>query len=64
MHCRGIEPRSPAWQARILPLNQQCLRYWWIEVDQVISNYISDIYVDMRAISPMVDHDILASYLS
>ena len=24
MHCRGIEPRSPAWQARILPLNQQC----------------------------------------
>ena len=25
MHCRGIEPRSPAWQARILPLNQQCL---------------------------------------
>ena len=26
LHCRGIEPRSPAWQARILPLNQQCLR--------------------------------------
>ena len=26
MHCRGIEPRSPAWQARILPLNQQCFR--------------------------------------
>ena len=26
VHCRGIEPRSPAWQARILPLNQQCLR--------------------------------------
>ena len=25
VHCRGIEPRSPAWQARILPLNQQCL---------------------------------------
>ena len=25
MHWRGIEPRSPAWQARILPLNQQCL---------------------------------------
>ena len=24
LHCRGIEPRSPAWQARILPLNQQC----------------------------------------
>ena len=24
VHCRGIEPRSPAWQARILPLNQQC----------------------------------------
>ena len=21
----GIEPRSPAWQARILPLNHQCL---------------------------------------
>ena len=26
LHCRGIEPRSPAWQARILPLNQQCSR--------------------------------------
>ena len=25
MHERGIEPRSPAWQARILPLNQQCV---------------------------------------
>ena len=25
VHCRGIEPRSPAWQARILPLNQQCV---------------------------------------
>ena len=25
MHWRGIEPRSPAWQARILPLNHQCL---------------------------------------
>ena len=25
LHWRGIEPRSPAWQARILPLNHQCL---------------------------------------
>ena len=25
VHWRGIEPRSPAWQARILPLNHQCL---------------------------------------
>ena len=25
LHRRGIEPRSPAWQARILPLNHQCL---------------------------------------
>ena len=25
LHCRGIEPRSPTWQARILPLNQQCM---------------------------------------
>ena len=24
LHWRGIEPRSPAWQARILPLNHQC----------------------------------------
>ena len=24
MHERGIEPRSPAWQARILPLNHSC----------------------------------------
>ena len=26
LHWRGIEPRSPAWQARILPLNHQCLQ--------------------------------------
>lgn len=25
LHWRGIEPRSPAWQASILPLNHQCL---------------------------------------
>ena len=25
---RGIEPRSPAWQARILPLNHQRYRYF------------------------------------
>ena len=25
VHWRGIEPRSPAWQARILPLNHQSL---------------------------------------
>ena len=25
---RGIEPRSPAWQARILPLNHQSYRYF------------------------------------
>ena len=24
VHRRGIEPRSPAWQARILPLNHRC----------------------------------------
>ena len=24
MHERGIEPRSPAWQAKILPLNHSC----------------------------------------
>ena len=24
MHWPGIEPRPPAWQARILPLNHQC----------------------------------------
>ena len=31
LHWRGIEPRSPAWQARILPLNHQCyvLRQLW-----------------------------------
>ena len=23
----GIEPGPPAWQARILPLNQRCLSY-------------------------------------
>ena len=25
LHWRGIEPRSPAWQSRILLLNHQCL---------------------------------------
>ena len=25
MHWPGIEPGPPAWQARILPLNHQCL---------------------------------------
>ena len=25
LHWGGIAPRSPAWQARILPLNHQCL---------------------------------------
>ena len=24
MHEQGIEPRSPAWQAKILPLNNSC----------------------------------------
>ena len=30
MHWPGIEPGPPAWQARILPLNHQCLviRVW------------------------------------
>ena len=29
VHRRGIEPRSPAWQARILPLNHRCgVGYW------------------------------------
>ena len=27
VHRPGIEPGPPAWQARILPLNQQCLAY-------------------------------------
>ena len=27
LHCPGIEPGPPAWQASILPLNQQC----WLE---------------------------------
>ena len=31
MHWRGIEPQSPAWQARILPLNQRCL---WIQISR------------------------------
>ena len=28
MRWRGIEPRSPAWQARILPLNHQRQEYF------------------------------------
>ena len=43
MHCRGIEPRSPAWQARILPLNQQCLRSGGNEEDQLL--YCRNIYI-------------------
>ena len=27
VHWPGIEPGPPAWQARILPLNHQCLAY-------------------------------------
>ena len=26
LHWPGIEPGPPAWQARILPLNHQCLK--------------------------------------
>lgn len=26
VHCRGIEPRTHAWQARAFPLRQQCVR--------------------------------------
>ena len=25
LHLRGIEPRPPTWQAKILPLKHQCL---------------------------------------
>ena len=34
MRCGGIEPPSPAWQAGIIPLNQQ--RSWWVERQQRI----------------------------
>ena len=29
----GIEPGPPAWQARILPLNQRCLSNWSLSSD-------------------------------
>ena len=33
MHWPGIEPGSPAWEARILPLNHQCLDWQrWAQV--------------------------------
>ena len=28
LHWPGIEPGPPAWQARILPLNHQCLLFY------------------------------------
>ena len=32
----GIEPGPPAWQARILPLNQRCLIQWLNELIFII----------------------------
>ena len=32
----GIEPGPPAWQARILPLNQRCLNSTLLRLDQII----------------------------
>ena len=48
LHCRGIEPRSPAWQARILPLNQQCL-----ETTVAPKDYLTDEGLKMKK----TDHD-------
>ena len=39
MHWPGIEPGPPAWQARILPLNHQCL---WL-CDSCFHPYIFDV---------------------
>ena len=48
VHCRGIEPRSPAWQARILPLNQQCLRRALIREGVAHSKYVVYKNINMR----------------
>ena len=34
MHWPGIEPGPPAWQARILPLNHQCLVEYLLLIKQ------------------------------
>ena len=36
LHWRGIEPRPPAWQARILPLNHQCLINYQIIIVELL----------------------------
>ena len=33
VHWPGIEPGPPAWQARILPLNHQCVA--WVDDDNL-----------------------------
>ena len=41
MHWPGIEPGSPAWEARILPLNHQCptcYTFWRLSVKNLQSN--------------------------
>ena len=48
VHCRGIEPRSPAWQARILPLNQQCLGRALIREGVAHSKYVVYKNINMR----------------
>ena len=54
---RGIEPRSPAWQARILPLNHQRYRYFIptlqffesdISVKQRVRENAPQFYIIMR----------------
>ena len=39
LHWPGIEPGPPAWQARILPLNHQCLNEFFFEFHEYLVNY-------------------------
>ena len=42
----GIEPGPPAWQARILPLNQRCL--YMSEMDKLFQKWIFSLYNPQR----------------
>ena len=46
----GIEPGPPAWQARILPLNQRCLNSTLLRLDQIIWKVWSNLESCYRAL--------------
>ena len=48
-HWPGIEPRRPAWQARILPLNHQSVVWWYTN-----SVFIEEFYFQFTFICSLV----------